>query len=136
MDEKEMEKRLETSADRLVYFSAERTLLTWVRAGLSMMTVGFVVDRFNLILKEANTQFSGYDGDALSKWIGVLFILTGVATNLIGAARYIHFEIRYHRNVDTRPGYGMSLGVFLTIAAAVLGIAVALFLTRVTELYH
>ena len=136
MDEKDMEKRLETSADRLVYFSAERTLLTWVRAGLTMMAVGFVVDRFTLILKGTNIQVSGYGGDELSKWIGILFILTGVATNLVGAARYIRFEIRYHRNVDTRPGYGMSLGVFLTIVASVLGVAVALFLTRITELYH
>ena len=51
------EKKLETSADRLVYFSAERTLLSWVRAGLGMMAVGFVVDRFTLTLKGTNTRF-------------------------------------------------------------------------------
>ena len=33
---------------RLVYFAAERTLLSWVRVALGLMAFGFVVDRFEL----------------------------------------------------------------------------------------
>lgn len=42
--------------------------------------------------------------------------------------RYTRFEIRYHRNVDTRPGRGLSLGIFFTLATAVLGVIIVLFL--------
>ena len=37
-------------ARRLVYFAAERTLTSWVRTALSLMALGFVIDRFGLIL--------------------------------------------------------------------------------------
>ena len=38
--------------DPRVRFAAERTLIAWIRTGLSMMGFGFVVARFALFLKE------------------------------------------------------------------------------------
>jgi putative membrane protein len=40
----------ETIGRRLVYFAAERTLMAWVRAALGMMALGFLIDRFGLVL--------------------------------------------------------------------------------------
>lgn len=37
---------------RLVYHAAERTLTSWIRTALSLMTLGFVVDRFDLVLRQ------------------------------------------------------------------------------------
>ena len=128
------DRRRETSADRLVYFAAERTLLTWIRAGLGLMALGFVVDRFELILRETRKHALGYDSvDAFSSWIGILLILVGVAANLTAAIRYIRFEIHYHRDTDTRPGYGLSLGVFLTLIVSVLGLILVFFLYLAME---
>lgn len=36
--------------DPRVYFAAERTLLAWVRTGLTLIATGFLVARFGLIL--------------------------------------------------------------------------------------
>ena len=38
--------------DPRVVFAAERTLLAWIRTGLSLMGFGFVVARFGLFLRE------------------------------------------------------------------------------------
>jgi putative membrane protein len=37
-------------ADPRVFFAAERTLLAWVRSGLTVIALGFVVARFGLFL--------------------------------------------------------------------------------------
>jgi len=36
---------------RLVYFAAERTLMAWIRTALGLMALGFVIDRFGLVLR-------------------------------------------------------------------------------------
>jgi putative membrane protein len=126
--------RRETSADRLVYFAAERTLLSWITVGLGLMALGFVVDRFGLFLermKPYNMESLGVD--VFSSWMGIALVLVGVAANLTAALRYLRFEIRYHRDMDTRPGHGLSLGISLTIIASALGIIIAIFLIRTME---
>ena len=35
----------------LVYFAAERTLMAWIRAALGLMALGFVIDRFGLVVR-------------------------------------------------------------------------------------
>ena len=78
------------------------------------MALGFVIDRFSLLLRTTGDHMSGhYLGSPMPSWMGILFIVLGVGANLIAAVRYIRFEIRYYRNLDTRPGYGLSLGVCL-----------------------
>jgi len=48
-------------SDPRVCFAAERTLLAWVRSGLTMMAFGFVVARFGLFLAllPASNQSAG-----------------------------------------------------------------------------
>ena len=48
-------------SDPRVFFAAERTLLAWVRSGLTMMAFGFVVARFGLFLGllPASSQSAG-----------------------------------------------------------------------------
>ncbi len=128
-DTRQDPERTEISADRLVYFAAERTLLAWVRVSLGLMALGFVVDRFSLFLKQRIPHGPGnWSGDPFSSWIGIVLLLLGVSANITAVVRYTRFEIRYHRNVDTRPGRGLSLGIFFTLATAVLGIIIVLFL--------
>ena len=42
---------MEHDNDPRVYFAAERTLLAWVRTGLAVIGLGFVVARFGLFLR-------------------------------------------------------------------------------------
>ena len=52
--------------------AAERTLLAWVRTGLSLMGFGFVVARFGLFLRELSAvrpDLPPHQGTG-SQWIG------------------------------------------------------------------
>jgi len=90
---------------QLVYFAAERTLMAWIRASLSLMTLGFVLDRFGLILH----QFLSPDNVHLfprifSQWAGVGMVVLGsvlalLATNSGGG----HFCL-YSRIPGSRSG--------------------------------
>ena len=119
----------ETSADRLVYFAAERTLFAWIRAGLALMALGFVVDRFALVLTMMQTTIpKGRHTELISSWIGVLFVIVGIGVNITGGIRYQRFERHYHRSLDTRPGHGLSMGNGFVIVISIIGVVLVFFL--------
>jgi putative membrane protein len=121
--------RKETSGDRLVYFAAERTLLSWIRVSLGFMALGFVVDRFDLFLRKMMVHsIPDLPNYPITSWIGIMLVLVGVVANVAAAIKYIRFEIRYQRKADTRPGRGLMLGVYLAVTASVLGILLIFFL--------
>ena len=43
---------METTGRRLVYFAAERTFMAWIRVALALMALGFVIDRFGLVVRQ------------------------------------------------------------------------------------
>src|SRR5262245_7889242 len=75
--------------DPRVQLAAERTLLAWVRTGLSLMGFGFVVARFGLFLHEmavVNKEPIPSHGGSL--WIGIALVALGVIVLVVSAARY------------------------------------------------
>jgi uncharacterized protein (DUF302 family)/uncharacterized membrane protein YidH (DUF202 family) len=73
------------------YLAAERTVLAWIRTGIALMGLGFVLARFGLFLQEFNHlqpdfQVKSY---GISLWIGVALILMGVAVCLLSMFRHL-----------------------------------------------
>lgn len=64
----------------------ERTLLAWVRTGLTLMAFGFVVARLSVWLQ---LEHPGRDGDAVGSWLGIAIVALGTACHLIAVARFI-----------------------------------------------
>jgi putative membrane protein len=62
--------------DPRVYFAAERTLLAWVRTGLTVIGLGFVVARFGLFLHLLRPD-STSGAHVGSTMIGVGLVLLG-----------------------------------------------------------
>ena len=60
--------------DPRVYFAAERTLLAWIRTGLGVIGLGFVVARFGLFLRMMR-DVPNAAPRAGSTWIGVGLVL-------------------------------------------------------------
>ena len=124
--------------DPRVLFAAERTLLAWIRTGLSLMGFGFVVARFGLFLRElAEAHVGGttmpsamLNRPHASLWIGVVLVVTGVVVNLLAGVDHVR-NVRAFRRGDTDPATRSAMGVVLAALLAGLGIAMAVYLVRV-----
>jgi putative membrane protein len=119
-------------SDPRVFFAAERTLLAWVRTGLTVMAFGFVVARFGVFLRLVTLQQGGQAPadklhNQLSTVIGIALVLIGVACMILGA-------IQHHSYVSTLPpsdvprSHAAIFPILLSITLAALGLALAWFL--------
>lgn len=123
----------ETMAHRLVYFAAERTLMAWIRSALGLMALGFVIDRFGLVLRTAMPKIGpSLHPKAFSFWVGTVMVLLGALMAIAAALRYWRFSVAYHRQGSTRPRHGLAVGVVFTFLVAVFGFLIAYFLTVTT----
>lgn len=117
-------------ADPRLYMAAERTFLAWIRTGLALMGFGFVVARFGLFLRDVGTagEMAAPTGAGVSLPLGVSLIVVGIVVNVASAVRHR----RYVRALDEgrfRATFGSGFGVAVAAIIAVVGIAMALYLT-------
>ena len=118
---------------RLVYLAAERTLTSWIRTALSLMALGFVIDRFELVLDlmpGASTHAQTYAHGQWS-WSGSALIGMGVAMALGAGVRYLCFEVAYYRKGSTRVGHGIGIGAAFAMLLALFGVALIVLLTTI-----
>lgn len=114
---------------RLVYLAAERTLASWVRAALSLIALGFVIDRFDLVLEMLHKGASDPGSRAMSVWAGSLLIGLGALMALLAGLRYLRFAIAYHREGTTRVRHGIYMGAIFAFVLALIGIALVVLLS-------
>ena len=79
-------------SDPRVFFAAERTLLAWVRSGLTVMAIGFVVARFGLFLTLIAATSAGAAQAHRTHWpsnvIGIALVALGAVTILVAHANH------------------------------------------------
>jgi putative membrane protein len=115
--------------DPRVFLAAERTLLAWVRTGLSMMGFGFVVARFGLFLRElAATELRAAPPHArVTLWAGTALVVIGVLVNVISAVGHARFIDRFNKGLPLR-ARPVSMGVVVSLLMAVLGLVLCAYL--------
>lgn len=121
---------------RLVYLAAERTLTSWIRTALSLMALGFVIDRFGLILHmlpAGSTKAPAIYPRILSVWGGSILIAMGALMALVGGLRYLFFSLAYHRESSTRVRHGILIASAFSLVLALFGIALVVLLTVIVE---
>ncbi|HUJ87986.1 MAG TPA: DUF202 domain-containing protein [Burkholderiales bacterium] len=110
----------------LVYFAAERSLMAWIRAALGLMALGFVIDRFGLVVRAMALQPGKViQTSALSFLARAGLVILGALMAVVAAVRYTHFAWRYRQSGDTDPGYGLSPAIFFTLVVALAGAVIA-----------
>jgi len=117
--------------DPRVYFAAERTMLAWLRTGLTIMAFGFVIARFGLFLRILAVQVPAASPHAQSNISGILGIsLVGAGMLMILAAMFEHRRFVASLPIDDRPvGYmGGLLLLISSIFLAIIGSALAIYL--------
>ena len=125
----------ESSGQRLVCFAAERTLLSWIRTGLSLMALSFVVDRLGFILfqmqiqQEATVSFERF-----SFWVGTGLVLPGSIMNFFAGVRYHRISRRFGDAVHLNIEYGLQVGILMTFLIGIIGLIIAAYLVQAAVL--
>ena len=78
-------------ADPRVYFAAERTMLAWLRTGITIMAFGFVIARFGLFLRLLQAEGAPAAGHGISPYLGSALVALGVVATAGGALEYQRF---------------------------------------------
>ena len=126
-----MDQDVITEEDPRIRMAGERTLLAWVRTGLAMMGLGFVVARFGLFLREITPAISISDHrqTGFSLWIGTALVVVGVIVNLRAAWEHFRFLRRIEMSLPYRAprwSQGIIVAVFLSMIGCVMAIYILL----------
>ena len=88
------------ASDPRVFFAAERTLLAWVRSGMAVMALGFVVAKFGLFLSLLATTDNAYHQMQSGKDFSNIF---GIGLVLIGVFITLGAQLNHHLYIKTLP---------------------------------
>jgi putative membrane protein len=117
-------------SDPRVFFAAERTLLAWLRTGLTIVALGFVVSRFGLFVRLLALQAPGNPQTAHSPWSAGL----GVAFVIVGSVSIVMAAIQHRRFIATLPqqdlpaSYSRAFALVLSWVVGALGVVLAGYL--------
>jgi putative membrane protein len=109
-----------------IFFAAERTLLSWIRTGVTTIGLGFVVARFGFVLRVVEPEKDASTG-GLSGKLGVALVMLGA---LACAAAAVQFA-RYWRGLPEGhlpPRYSAMPSVVLALGLSVIGTVMAIYL--------
>ena len=112
--------------------AAERTYLAWIRTGVALLGLGFVVARFGLFLERLDylehvTPAHSY---GLSLWFGTGLILAGVGVYISSAWNYVRL-IRALNRGEVVAARASVLAVVVAGFLALVGLAMAIYLISV-----
>jgi putative membrane protein len=120
-----------SESDPRVFFAAERTLLAWVRTGITIIALGFVVSRFGLFVRLLAAQSHGSsvtDNPSLSAILGVAFVIVGSLAIVVAVIQHRRFVATLSQ-ADLPRSYSSVFIIVLSLVVAALGIVLAGYLT-------
>jgi putative membrane protein len=112
----------------------ERTYLAWVRTGITVMVLGFVVDKFELFLASLGGLLAGKTHVMVksygSEYISLALVLLGVLVIVAGALRF--FRVRAQIESDAGLQFsGSTLAIVLSLTLVAFGFYLLLYLARI-----
>lgn len=112
--------------DPRVLFAAERTLLAWIRTGLTFIMFGFLIERSGLILDILSDGQQIINTEA-TFWLGLAFIVLGSFTAFYATSQF-RKVLKTLGESEFPEGYRSQWGVVVSLIIAVLGSAMAISL--------
>jgi putative membrane protein len=108
----------------------ERTMLAWIRTGISLMGFGFAIARFGLFLREIAQPGQVHPrGSGLgSAWFGVVLVVLGFMTNMAATVRYGQLRRTIEEGRSSAPS--ATIVYVLGVGSALVALAMAAVLAR------
>lgn len=122
-------------SDPRVFFASERTLLAWVRTGIAVVGLGFLVSRFGLFLHLVAAQGGSASSSAShghANLIGILLVVLGSLSMAAATVQHGRF-IRTLPHIDRPAEYSRSLAVWLAGLVSAASAALAVYLALVPQ---
>jgi putative membrane protein len=117
---------MDDDSDPRIYFAAERTLLAWLRTGIAVIGLGFLVARFGVFLMIVRGQMVEGNQRAAS-FIGIGFVLLGAM--MIAASTWQHLIFTRTLNLKDRPAhYSITLSLSVAALVALSAVVLAVYL--------
>lgn len=111
----------------------ERTFLAWVRAAITVMAFGFLVEKFDLFLELAAPSLAGRSlslpGQKFGNFAGLSLIVLGTAMVAVAALRFFA-TARHIDSGELRAGPGSRIDLALAALLVLLGAALFLYLSH------
>lgn len=115
------------SSDPRVYFASERTLLAWIRTGIAIAGLGFVVARFGLFLRMLGSHGGDTQASLAPTVLGVALTLAGAGSMLAAMQQHRHFVATLPPQ-DLPARYSRSMATVVAAALASLTLLLAIYL--------
>ncbi len=105
MDEQDADQTSERATEVREHLANERTLLSWVRTGVGLISLGIVVERAGALVSQ---QIPGN----ISELLGLALALVGCVTLVLGTHQFLR-----NRRQIIRGEFFPSVGVYLVVVA-------------------
>ena len=117
-------------------FANERTFLAWLRTGIAITSLGFVVARFDIFLTEfARISSEAAQGQTMPAKegpvavpVGVLLVLAGPVSIVMAAVRYLHTERALLAGRPDSRWLVRNIVIAMTVGAAIAGLGLTIHL--------
>ena len=113
--------------DPRVYFAAERTLLAWIRTGITTTGLGVVVAKFGLFLQYLAPPGVTSHKPGVSLVFGLIMVLIGTLTCL-GAAIQFRGFVKTLSAAELPPRWFPSFAAVMAYAMALTGLGMGMYL--------
>ncbi|OSI67420.1 hypothetical protein BSZ21_17695 [Bradyrhizobium canariense] len=111
----------------------ERTFLAWIRTAIAIMAFGFLIERFDLMLKAAGVAVGVATPPAPER---ELANIAGISAIIVGTLLFVLATVRFLRNAtmidkeEQRPVPGSRMDIVLGGLLSVMGIALLVYLSH------
>lgn len=114
--------------DPRVYFAAERTLLAWVRTGITVIALGFVVARFGLFLQLVSPASAPHASAGRGAVIGTFLVGMGALFTAVAGAQFVGFLRTLAPEERPRTRMAPTLTLLLAFTISAVGALLSVFL--------
>jgi putative membrane protein len=111
-----------------VYFAAERTLLAWVRTGVAVIGLGFVVARFGLFLQLVSPANQSREPHTLPAILGTGIVLVGSLCMAVAGVQFRGFLRSLSPAEKPRPALTAPMGLLLAFTLSAAGLFLSAYL--------